>query len=177
MAHQAHGAGVDHLIELVQVEQASFGLVLKVRVHVGDELVLLLFDVAEVDEEAAAHVLLERVHLARVTHRLVAFDQQIAVLEQAAAAYLFGRLGRYELHVEVVDGLVEIAVHGLGVDARVRVLAHRPAVQARVVEGEQRGQIDLEAVDAELKLTLHLVHELELHVLTELIEERDEGPA
>ena len=65
VAHQAHGARVDDARQRVQVQVAGPRRVLEVAVEVGAQLVLLLGHVAEVDEEAGAHVLLQRVHAVR----------------------------------------------------------------------------------------------------------------
>jgi len=55
-------------------------VVLKVRVHIGDQLVLLLLEIAEIDKESRAHVLLERVHFGEVTNRFITAYEQVAVL-------------------------------------------------------------------------------------------------
>ncbi len=83
----------------------------------------------------------------------------------------------------MVQGLAEVAVHGLGQHRWVKVLAHlhRYVVLVldvlAVVEAQNAAQMDLERVDAELKLALHFVHKLELYVLALVVEKRDERPA
>lgn len=78
------------MIEPREIGLTHHRVVLEVRVQVGDELVLLLLEIAEVDEESRAHVLLERVHRGEIAHGLVAAYEQVAVLEQAAAPDLLG---------------------------------------------------------------------------------------
>ena len=68
-------------------------------------------------------------------------DDQVAVLEQSAAAYLLRVARGDQLVVEVVDGDVEAAVDALGDDGRVEVLRHgRPR---DLVERQQAVQDDL----------------------------------
>jgi hypothetical protein len=78
------------------------------------QFVLLLFQIAKVNEKPRAHVFLGRAHFGVIRNRLVASDKQIAVLQKATTSYFLRRFGRNQLVVQVKHGLFEVAVHRLG---------------------------------------------------------------
>ena len=163
VGHQTERGLVDHLVQDHQV--MVLGLVfraLEVVVQVVFELALLLVDVGEVDEEARAHVALHSFDLV-VRGRSVAAAEQVAVLQQASAADLLGIFGSYEFLVQVIEGFLEVAKHGLGHDGGVKVVRDGGCIGfvALVVE-EQGVQDHVKGVHAELVLTPHCMHKLEL---------------
>ncbi|RNA27358.1 hypothetical protein BpHYR1_048589 [Brachionus plicatilis] len=154
VAHQTNSARVHHLEELFQIDNAHFGIVLKVGVQIGAQFVLLFLDVAK------------RVHLACFALWLEAAYDQIAVLEKATADYFLRPPGGYQLVIQMVLGLAKIAVQGLGAHTRKHMLAHGCARALLTIVVLQQGvQVDLKCVHAELELALHFVHKLELNVL------------
>lgn len=108
VAHQADGALVHDPVQHQEVLVLVLLLAHEVVGEVGLELGPLLVDVAEVDEEPGAHVPLEVLDLVRLGGFVVP-DQKVAVLEEAAAADLFGVPRGDELLVQVVEGLLETA--------------------------------------------------------------------
>jgi len=174
VAHQAHGALVHHPPqrhqELVALVLHAREVVLQVRL----QLAVLHVDVGEVDEEARAHVALHPLHL-RLGRRPEAAHQQVAVLEEPAAADLLRVAGGDRPGAQVAQGLLEVPVHALALHRRVEALGHGPLRAA--VEEQQRVQRDLEGVDAELEGPPQGVHELQLHVLAGVVGQRDEAPA
>ena len=174
VAHEAHGALVHHA---VQRHQALVALVLhagEVVLQVRLQLPLLLADVREVDEEARAHVALQLLH-GRLVLRPEAQRQQVAVLEEPAAADLLGAARGDGPVAEVRHGLLEVPVNALADHAGVEALRHGRLRAA--VEEQQRVQADLEGVHAELELAPQRVHELQLHVLAHVVGQRDQAPA
>ena len=174
VAHEAHGALVDHLAQGHEVVVLAPLLLGEVVLQVGLQLPLLLEDVGEVDEEARAHVALQGLDLLLVGGPEVP-HQQVAVLEQPPAPDLLGVLGGDESVLQVVQRLLEVPVHALPDDRGVQLLGQGLAGAA--VEEKQGVQDDLERVHAELELAPDGVDELELHIAPVLVGEGDEAPA
>ncbi|CAL1684644.1 unnamed protein product [Lasius platythorax] len=177
VAHQTHGGFLDDAVQQHQVlvlESLLFGSD-KVIPQVIFKFGALLSYIREVDEESRTHVSLEGLDIIRL-RRFIHLHQQIAVLEQTAAAYLFGMPRRDKLLVEMVERLLEITVDGLAHHGRVKVLGDRQL--AAFVEQQQRVENDLEGIDGELELSPHRVDELELDVpVTPGIAEGDQRPS
>lgn len=136
VAHQAHGRLVDDRVQQQQVRVlvgAGGHVVAQVRL----QFAALAHHVREVDEEARAHVALQRFDLLRPLGP-VASGQQVAVLEQAAAADLLRVTRRDQLLVQVVQRLLDVAVHRLAHHRRVEVVRHGQV--AALVEQQQRVQ-------------------------------------
>lgn len=149
-------------------------------VQITPQLLLLAGDVGEVDEEPGAHVLLETAAFLR-PGRLVSADVEVAVLEEAAATDLFRLAGVDHLILQMFDSLKylrglkgkeettnrsDVPEHALDLDDGVRGVE----VVDQGIEG------DLEGVDGELELSPHLVHELQLDALAEVVVQREQGP-
>lgn len=134
----------------------------------------LLPIIREIYEEPRAHVPLEVLDALSVG-RLVGTDEEVAVLQQSAAADLLGVSRRYQLLVQVVQRLLEVPVNGLADHRRVEVLSDGEL--AAVVEKEEGVEHDLEGVHGELKRSFHGVDEFELYIpVTPGVSEGDERP-
>ena len=175
MAHEADRRLVHHLVQDGQIVVLQLGAVVaqKVVVEKLEQLAALLRQVRKVDKEPAAHVALHAFDLGG-RRRPVVFDQEIAILEKAAAADLLRVAGVDQPVLQVVQRLVEIAVHTLADHRGVEVLRHGHL--AGLVEEEQRVKDDVERVDGELVLALHHVDKLELDRLGAVVAERDQRP-
>ncbi|KAG5858084.1 hypothetical protein ANANG_G00026350, partial [Anguilla anguilla] len=174
VAHEAHRALVHHAVQRGQAVVPPVLHAREVVLQVGLQLALLLADVGEVDEEARAHVALQRLHLGG-RGRAEPPHQQVAVFEQPAAADLLRAARGDGPAAQVPQRLLEVAVHALAAHAGVEALRHGRGRAA--VEQQQRVERDLEGVHAELKLPPQRVHELQLHVLAGVVGQRDEAPA
>jgi len=138
------------------------------------ELGSLLPYVWEIDEESRTHVSLESLDVVGLRW-LVHLDEQVAILEQATAAYLFGMPRRDELLVQMIERFLKIAVNGLAHHGGIKVLGDRQF--AAFVKQQQGVENDLEGIDGELELPPHRVDEFQLDVpVTPGIAERDQGP-
>ena len=85
VAHQTDGGLVHHLVQPHQILRFGVIVVVEVVLQIRLELVALLVQIGEVDEESRAHVPFQILDLFRRFRRVTA-NQQVAVLEQAAAA-------------------------------------------------------------------------------------------
>jgi len=139
VTHQTDGRLVDHRVQKKQVG-VLVGAAGYVVAQVGLEFAALAEHVREVDEEARAHVALQRFDLLRPLSA-VAPGQQVAVLEQTTAADLLGLTRRDQLLVQVVKRLLDVTVHRLAHHCRVEVVRHGQV--AALVEQQQRVQDNL----------------------------------
>lgn len=171
--HQADCGLVHDTMQHQQVLVLVLLLAHEVVGEVSLQLGALLVDVAKVDEEPRTHVALQVLDLLR-PGGLVVPHQEVAVLQQPASSDLFGVPRGDQLLVQVVEGLLEVPVDGLGHHGGVEVVAHGHLGAA--VEEQQRVQDDLERVDAELELAAHRVDELELDVAAAVVAEANQAP-
>ena len=201
MSHQADRALVDDLIQ--DHEVLVLGLILRTLemvVQVVLELGLLLAQLGEVDEKPGAHVALHGLDLLGPGWPETA-AKEVAVFQEPAAPDLLGVPRRDQLLVQVVQGLAEVPVHGLGHHGGVEVVPDGGGVAAvavvdgrgccgiyrgrrgcrrgrstTVVEEEQSVEHDVERVDGELVLPPHGVDELQLDGLGAVVAEGDQAP-
>ena len=170
MRHQTERGLIDHLVQDHQV--MVLGLVfraLEVVVQIVFQLALLLVDVREVNKESRAHVALHAFDLV-MRGRSVASAQEVAVLQQSSASDLLWIFGSYEFLVQVIEGFFKVSKHGLGHNGGVEVVGDGGCIGfvALVVE-EQGVQDHVKGVHAELVLTTHCMHKLELHSLGPIV--------
>lgn len=170
VTHQAHRTFIDDAVKrgqiLVFTVLQSHEMILQIR----PELASLFRHVREVDEEPGAHVALQKLHLA-LRSRAETPHQQVAVLQQTSAPDLLGIPRADQFPLQVVQGDGEVAVNALSHDGGVEGLGH--GVLGALVEEQERVQVDLERVHAELELTPEGIDELELHVLPAVVRQGD----
>ncbi len=174
VSHQTNRALVHYPVQCRQIIVLAVLQAHKVVLEVRLQLALLFADVREVDEEAGAHVALERLHL-RLGGSSEIPDQKMAVFQEAASSDLLGVPRADHLVTQVVQRRGEVSIHALADDGGVKRFGH--GVLRALVEKQQRVELNLERIDAKLKLPTQGVHELELHVFATVVGERDETPA
>lgn len=108
--------------------------------------------------------------------RPVASAQKVAVLQEAASSDFFGIFGCDEFFVQVIESLFKVPVHGLGHHRRVKVVRDGGGVGVTLVVQEQGVQHDVKRVHAELVLSSHCMHKLELHSFGSVVAEADQAP-
>ena len=167
VTHQTHCRLVDHSRQNPQVIELEVFVADEVVGQVALQLSSLLTQVTEVNEEPGAHVPLQDLYLL-VSVRVVIPDQQVAILEKTSATDLFWLLGSDQFLLEMKQSFSEVSVDTLADDRRVEVFADWHRFGA-LVELKKTVQNDMEGVDAELVLPLHLVDELYLHVSAALV--------
>jgi len=175
VAHQAHCALVNHLVQNHQVVVFQLAVrPVEVVIQELEQLVMLLSQVGEVDEKSAAHVALHGLDRLRPGGSVV-LHQKVAVLQQAAAPDFF-RVSRCdEFPVKMVEGLTKVAIDAFPHHCRIEVFADVHA--GAVVEEEECVEHDVEGVDRELELPLHPVHELQLDAVRLVVPQRDQTPS
>lgn len=166
MAHQAHSALLHHIVQRGKVVILPVLQVYKVVLQIGLQLSPLLTHIRKVYEESRAHVALQQFHLG-VRSCTETPNQQVAVLQQAPAAYLLGAPRADEALAQVIEGSGEVTIDTFPKDGGVESCSHW--VLRALVKEEERVQADLERVHAELKLPAKRVHKLELHVLATVV--------
>lgn len=119
--HEADCALVHHPTQGHQVVVLALLLPDEVVAQVGLDFPLLLGNVRKINEEPGAHVTFQRFNFSLI-RRLKVTDQEVAVLEEAAAPDLLRVPGGDQSVFQVVHGLVEVPVHALGDDGGVTVL-------------------------------------------------------
>ena len=161
-AVQCHQVIVFHLLVTEVVSQVLF------------DLHFLLIHVREVNEEARTHVALHRSDVDVFGGRVVPYEQ-VAVLEESTASDLLRATCGDQLLVQVSQSDIEIAVYALGDHCRVEMFAHLFLRDS--VESQQAVENDLERIDTELELSLHVINEFQFNVTPPVVRQGDETPA